>query len=97
MNVVRYFILIVVKVKQCSKRSHRYYIKSTEVKQRSERSQIFYFRSNEKNSVMSEVRGLGVVRKEKQRSGSSQIFHFNSSEVKSAVSVVRGFILTVVK
>ena len=46
---------------------------------------------------MSEVRGLGVVRKEKQRSGSSQIFHFNSSEVKSAVSVVRGFILTVLK
>ena len=97
MNVVRYFILTVVKVKKCSKRCHRYYIKSTEVKQRSERSQIFYFRSNEKNSVMSEVRGLGVVRKEKQRSGSSQIFHFNSSEVKSAVSVVRGFILTVVK
>ena len=58
---------------------------------------FIYFRSNEKNSVMSEVRGLGVVRKEKQRSGSSQIFHFNSSEVKSIVSIVRGFILTLVK
>ena len=57
MSVVRYFILIVVKVKQCSKRSHRYYIKSTEVKQRSERSQRIHFDSSEsKNSVVSVVR-----------------------------------------
>ena len=57
MNVVRYFILIVVRVKQCSKSSHRYYIKSTEVKQRSERSQRLHFNSSEsKNTVVSVAR-----------------------------------------
>ena len=38
-NVVRDFILIVVKVKQCSERSQRYRFKSSGVKQRSECSQ----------------------------------------------------------
>ena len=62
MSVVRYFILIVVKVKQCSKRSHRYYIKSTEVKQRSERSQRIHFNSSEsKNSVVSVVREFILI------------------------------------
>ena len=57
MNVVRYFILIVVRVKQCSKRSHKYYIKSAEVKQRSERSQRIHFNSSEsKNTVVSVAR-----------------------------------------
>ena len=66
MSVVRYFILIVVKVKQCSKRSHRYYIKSTEVKQRSEHSQRIHFNSSEsKNTVVSVARYfiLEVVKK----------------------------------
>ena len=35
-SVVRYFILIVVKVKQCSERSQRFPFNSSEVKQRSE-------------------------------------------------------------
>ena len=62
MSVVRYFILKVVKVKQCSKRSHRYYIKSTEVKQRSERSQRIHFDSSEsKNSVVSVVREFILI------------------------------------
>ena len=38
-NVVRDFILIVVKVNQCSERSQRYPFNSSEVKQRSECSQ----------------------------------------------------------
>ena len=37
-NVVTDFILIVVKVKQCSEHSQRYRFKSSKVKQRSERS-----------------------------------------------------------
>ena len=66
MSVVRYFILKVVKVKQCSKHSHRYYIKSTEVKQHSERSQRIRFNSSEsKNTVVSVARYfiLEVVKK----------------------------------
>ena len=66
MSVVRYFILKVVKVKQCSKRSHRYYIKSTEVKHRSERSQRIHFHSSEsKNTIGSVARYfiLEVVKK----------------------------------
>ena len=47
MSVVRDFILIVMKVKQCSERSQRYRFKSSEEKQRSERSHIFPFNSNE--------------------------------------------------
>ena len=39
MNVVRYFILIVVNVKQCSKRSQIFPSKSGEVKQHNECSQ----------------------------------------------------------
>ena len=47
MSIVRYFILIVVKVKQRSERSQRFPFGSSEVKQRSEHSQIFYFNSSE--------------------------------------------------
>ena len=47
MSVVRDFILIVVKLKQCSKRNHRYQFNSSEVKQRSERSQRIHFNSSE--------------------------------------------------
>ena len=46
-SVVRYFILIVVKVKQRSERSQRFPFNSSEVKQRSECSQIFHFNSSE--------------------------------------------------
>ena len=46
-SVVRYFILIVKKVKQRSECSQRFPFGSSEVKQRSERSQIFYFNSSE--------------------------------------------------
>ena len=54
MNVVRDFILILVKVKHCSERSQRYHFKSSEVKQRNERSQKIHFNSGEsKNTVMS--------------------------------------------
>ena len=38
-TLVRYLILIVVKVKQCSERSQRFLFNSSEVKQRSECSQ----------------------------------------------------------
>ena len=48
---------MVVKVKQCSKRSHRYQFKSSEAKQRIERSQRIHFNSSEsKNTVVSVVR-----------------------------------------
>ena len=67
MSVVRDFILMVVKVKQCSKRSHKYQFKSSEVKQRIEHSQRIHFNISEsKNSVVS------VVSEEKQRSECSQ-------------------------
>ena len=46
-SVVRYFILIVVKVKQRSERSQRFPFNSSEVKHRSERSQRFPFDSSE--------------------------------------------------
>ena len=94
MSVVRDFILIVVKVKQCSERSQRYHFKSSEVKQRSECSELIHLNSSEsKNTVVSVVRYFiltgvkkgsvaSVVNEVKQRSEGSQIFHFNSSEVK---------------
>ena len=66
MSVVRDFILIVVKGKQCSERSQRFHFHSFEVKQCSERSQIFHFSSSEVN----------------QRSERSQRFHFNSSAIR---------------
>ena len=57
MSVVRYFILIVVKVKQRSERGHRFPFNSSDVKhilnvvceekERSERSQIFPFSSSD--------------------------------------------------
>ena len=47
MSVVRDFIVIVVKVKQCCRRSQRYHFKSSEVEQRSERSQKLHFNSSE--------------------------------------------------
>ena len=46
-SVVRYFILIVVKVKQRSERSQRFPFNSSEVKHRSERSQRFPFDNSE--------------------------------------------------
>ena len=50
-SVVKYFILIVVKVKQGSERSQRFPFNSSEVKQRSERSQIFHFNSDESIAI----------------------------------------------
>ena len=47
MSVVRDFILIVVKAKQCSERSQIFHFKSSEVKQRNERSQMFPFNNSE--------------------------------------------------
>ena len=47
MSVGRDFILIVVNVRQLSKRSQRFPFNSSEIKQRSERSQIFNFNSSE--------------------------------------------------
>ena len=47
MSVVRDFILIVVNVRQRSKRSQKFSFNSSEIKQRSERSQIFHFNSSE--------------------------------------------------
>ena len=47
MSIVRYFILIVVKVKQRSERSQRFPFNSSEVKHRSERSQRFPFDNSE--------------------------------------------------
>ena len=71
MSVVRYLILIVVKVKQSSERSQRFPFNSSEInqrsgvlseeKQRSDRSQIFHFRTRERNSVVSEVRGFLLI------------------------------------
>ena len=46
-SVVRYFILIVVKVKQRSQRSQIFHFNSSEVKQRSECSQVFHFNGSE--------------------------------------------------
>ena len=50
-SVVKYFILIVVKVKQRSERSQRFPFNSSEVKQRSERSQIVQFSSGESKTA----------------------------------------------
>ena len=50
-SVVKYFILIVVKVEQRSERSQRFPFNSSEVKQRSERSQIFHFNSDESIAI----------------------------------------------
>ena len=50
-SVVRYFILIVVKVKQRSERSQRFPFNSSEVKQRSERSQIVQSSSGESKTA----------------------------------------------
>ena len=47
MSVVRGFILLVVKGKQCGERSQRFHFHSFEVKQRSERSQRFHFNGSE--------------------------------------------------
>ena len=68
-SVVRYFILIVVKIEQRSERSQIFHFSSNEVKQRSGRSQRFYFDS-------SEVR---------QRTERSQIFHFSVTYAKQIV------------
>ena len=46
-SVVRYFIFIVVKIKQRSKRSDIFPFNSSEEKQRFECSQIFHFNSSE--------------------------------------------------
>ena len=50
-SVVRYFILIVVKVKQRSECSQRFPFNSSEVKQRSERSQIVQSSSGESKTA----------------------------------------------
>ena len=47
MGVVRYFILIVVKIKHRSERSQIFNFSSSEVKQPSERSERFHFDSSE--------------------------------------------------
>ena len=69
MSVVRDFILIVLKIKHGSERSHIFHFSSSEVKQRSERSQRFHFDS-------SDVR---------QRSERSQRFHFSVTYAKEFV------------
>ena len=47
MIAVRDFILIAVKVKQCSERSQIFHVSNSELKQRSECSQRFPFNSSE--------------------------------------------------
>ena len=46
MSVVRDFILIVVKAKQCSERSQIFHFKISEVKQRNDRPQRIHFNSS---------------------------------------------------
>ena len=50
-RVVKYFILMVVQVKERSERSQRFLFNSSEERQHSERSQIFPFNSGESKTV----------------------------------------------
>ena len=61
------FTLTIMKVKQRSEGSQRFYFNSSEVKQRSESRQIFHFNNSEVQ----------------QRSEGSQSFQFNSIERKT--------------
>ena len=51
LTVVRDFILIVVKVKQCSERSQIFLFNSSEVKRCSEYSQRFHFNSHDSKTA----------------------------------------------
>ena len=69
MNVVRDFILIVVKVKHGSERCQIFHFSSSEVKQRSEHSKRFHFGSSE-------------VKQCRRR---SQRFHFSVTYAKEII------------